>query len=182
MVFGKRAGEFAARFAKENEAIEISAGSIEKIAAQSLVPFEHESSKAAQNPFEIQSNLQDMMQELVGIARVGNEMEEALTKIEALKERAKFAACGGNRGYNPGWHTAMELTHMLTVAEAIAKAAHERKESRGGHFREDFPNKSEEFGKVNVCIRKNENGKMEIKQIAKPKVREDLQQIIEEMK
>ena len=182
LVFGKRAGEFAARFAKENEAIEISAGSIEKIAAHSLVPFEHESSKAAQNPFEIQSNLQDMMQELVGIARVGNEMEEALTKIEALKERAKFAACGGNRGYNPGWHTAMELTHMLTVAEAIAKAAHERKESRGGHFREDFPNKSEEFGKVNVCIRKNENGKMEIKQIAKPKVREDLQQIIEEMK
>ena len=182
LVFGKRAGEFAARFAKENEAIEISAGSIEKIATHSLVPFEHESSKAAQNPFEIQSNLQDMMQELVGIARVGNEMEEALTKIEALKERAKFAACGGNRGYNPGWHTAMELTHMLTVAEAIAKAAHERKESRGGHFREDFPNKSEEFGKVNVCIRKNENGKMEIKQIAKPKVREDLQQIIEEMK
>ena len=182
LVFGKRAGEFAARFAKENEAIEISAGSIEKIAAHSLVPFEHESSKAAQNPFEIQSNLQDMMQELVGIARVGNEMEEALTKIEALKERAKFAACGGNRGYNPGWHTAMELTHMLTVAEAIAKAAQERKESRGGHFREDFPNKSEEFGKVNVCISKNENGTMEVKQIAKPKVREDLQQIIEEMK
>ncbi len=182
LVFGKRAGEFAARFAKENEAIEINAGSIEKIAAQSLAPFEHESSKAAQNPFEIQSNLQDMMQELVGIARVGNEMEEALTKIEALKERAKFAACGGNRGYNPGWHTAMELTHMLTVAEAIAKAAHERKESRGGHFREDFPNKSEEFGKVNVCIRKNENGSMEVKQIAKPNVREDLQQIIEEMK
>ena len=182
LVFGKRAGEFAARFAKENEAIKISAGSIEKIAAQSLAPFEHESSKAAQNPFEIQSNLQDMMQELVGIARVGNEMEEALTKIEALKERAKFAACGGNRGYNPGWHTAMELTHMLTVAEAIAKAAQERKESRGGHFREDFPNKSEEFSKVNVCIRKNENGTMEVKQIAKPKVREDLQQIIEEMK
>ena len=182
LVFGKRAGEFAAKFAKENVAGKIDPVSIEKISDESLAPFERESDKAAQNPFEIQSNLQDMMQELVGIARVGNEVEEALVKINALNARARFAACGGNRGYNPGWHTALELTHMLTVAEAIAKAASERKESRGGHFREDFPNKSEEWGKVNVHIRKDEKGNMEVKQVSKPKMRDDLQQIVDEMK
>ncbi len=182
LVFGRRAGEFAAKFSKENLAGKIIPEQIEKIAIESLSPFERESTQGAQNPFDIQSNLQDMMQELVGIARIGIEIEEALVKIEALKERAKIAACGGNRGYNPGWHTAMELRHMLTVAEAIAKAANERKESRGGHFREDFPNKSEEFGKVNVRICKDEEGSMKVKQVLKPKMRDDLQQIIEEMK
>jgi succinate dehydrogenase / fumarate reductase flavoprotein subunit len=122
-----------------------------------------------------------MMQELVGIARTGKELEEAIGHIAKLQERAARVACGGSRGYNPGWHTAIELKHMLTVAEAIAKSAVLRKESRGGHFREDFPGKSEEFGKINISIRKD-GEKMVTKDIAKIQMREDLQQIIEEMK
>src|SRR5258706_241340 len=99
-----------------------------------------------------------MMQDLVGIARVENELTEAIQKLKDLWSRASQSACDGNRGYNPGWHTAIELKHMLTVAEAIAKAARERKESRGGHFREDFPDKSEELGKVNIRIKKKVMG------------------------
>ena len=108
-------------------------------------------------------------------------MDEAIVKIEVFKQRIAQVGCGGNRTYNPGWHTALELKHMITVAEAIARSAKERKESRGGHFREDFPEKSEVFGKMNISIRKG-SGKMDVTHIPKAKIREDLQQIIDEMK
>lgn len=182
LVFGKRAGEFAANYAQETERGSINETQIEEIASASLAPFERATNKEDQNPFQLQATLQDMMQELVGIARVGKELTEAIENIKQLQELAKKAGCGGNRGYNPGWHTALELSHMLTVAEAIAMAASERKESRGGHFREDFPDKSNEFGQLNIAIRKDENGKMNLYRIPKLKLREDLQQIIEEMK
>jgi len=123
-----------------------------------------------------------MMQQLVGIVRTEKELNEAIDKINMLKVRGDRAACGGNRAYNPGWHTAIELKHMLTVADAVARAAKERKESRGGHFREDCPTKSEEFGNINICIRKDAQGAMEVKHIPKLKMREDLQHIIDEMK
>lgn len=180
LVFGKRAGEFAAKYAKENQAIKVSEKQVEEISTWALAPFERESK--GENPFQIQASLQEMMQNLVGIVRLGNELQEAITHIEKFQEQEKSVACGGNRGFNPGWHTAIELKHMLTVAEAIAKAANERKESRGGHFRDDFPDKSEEFGNVNISIRKDENGKMIVKQIPKQKMRDDLQGIINEMK
>ena len=180
LVFGKRAGEFAAKYAKENQSIKVSEKQIEEISSWALAPFDRE--QKGENPFQIQSSLQEMMQNLVGIVRLGNELEEAITHIEKFQEQEKSVACGGNRGYNPGWHTAIELKHMLTVAEAIAKAANERKESRGGHFREDFPDKSEAFGNVNISIRKDENGKMIVKQVPKQKMRDDLQAIINEMK
>jgi succinate dehydrogenase / fumarate reductase flavoprotein subunit len=180
LVFGKRAGEFAAKYAKENEAIKVSEKQVEEISTWALAPFERE--QRGENPFQIQASLQEMMQNLVGIVRLGNELEEAIAHIEKFQQQEKSIACGGNRGYNPGWHTAIELKHMLTVAEAIAKAAHERKESRGGHFREDFPDKSEQFGNVNISIRKGEDGKMIVKQIPKQKMRDDLQAIITEMK
>ncbi|HEU5291640.1 MAG TPA: fumarate reductase/succinate dehydrogenase flavoprotein subunit [Cyclobacteriaceae bacterium] len=180
LVFGKRAGEFAAKYAKENQSIKVSEKQVEEISAWALAPFDREAK--GENPFQIQASLQEMMQNLVGIVRLGNELEEAIKHISAFQEQEKSVACGGNRGYNPGWHTAIELKHMLTVAEAIAKAANERKESRGGHFREDFPEKSEAFGNVNISIRKDENGKMIVKQIPKQKIRDDLQAIINEMK
>jgi succinate dehydrogenase / fumarate reductase flavoprotein subunit len=180
LVFGKRAGEFAAKYAKENQAIKVSEKQVEEISTWALAPFEREAK--GENPFQIQASLQEMMQNLVGIVRLGNELQEAITHIEKFQEQEKSVACGGNRGFNPGWHTAIELKHMLTVAEAIAKAANERKESRGGHFRDDFPDKSEEFGNVNISIRKDENGKMIVKQIPKQKMRDDLQGIINEMK
>ena len=131
---------------------------LEELSAWALAPFERETKSVAENPFQIQHDLQDEMQRLVGIVRVEKELNEAIGKIKNLSERVDRAGCGGNRGYNPGWHTAMELKHMITIAEAITLAARERKESRGGHFREDYPEKSEAFGKVNICIRKDEDG------------------------
>ena len=182
LVFGKRAGEYAAKYAKETPAADIDGKQIEQIAKWALAPFEHESASGGENPFQLQAYLQDRMQELVGIVRVENELTQAIDMIRKVRTQSDQAACGGNRGFNPGWHTALELKHMLTVAEAIARAAKERKESRGGHFREDFPEKSEEFAKINIAIRKDDNGNMEVKKVPKTPMREDLQAIITEMK
>lgn len=182
LVFGKRAGEYAAKFAKENQAANTPEDQVKEVTAWSLAPFDRESAKAGQNPFQLQSYLQEFMQELVGIVRTEKELAEAIGKINALKKQVDAVACDGNRGYNPGWHTAIELEHMVTVAEAIAKAAIERKESRGGHFREDYPGKSEEFGKVNVTIRKGAGGNMEVSRTPVAAMRDDLQQIIQDMK
>lgn len=181
LVFGKRAGEYAAQHAKQTQTVKIDEKQIEELAKWALAPFERESS-ADQNPFQIQSHLQEKMQELVGIVRVEKELTEAIEIIKTTSEQIKKTGCGGNRGYNPGWHTAIELKHMITVAEAIARAAKERKESRGGHFREDFPEKSDEYGKVNITVRKNSDGSMEVNKIPKAPLREDLQSIINEMK
>lgn len=182
LVFGRRAGQYAAKYAQENSVVNVSDGELEAVAKEALAPFERDLNSDKENPFQIQHDLQDMMQDLVGIARLGNELSEAIEKLQGFWSKAAKAASGGNRNYNPGWHTALELKHMLTVAEAVARAALERKESRGGHYREDFPEKSAEFGKVNISIGKDTSGKMIIKQVAKEKVREDLQQVIEEFK
>lgn len=180
LVFGKRAGEYAAKYAKETPSLKLNESQVEQIAKWALAPFERESN--GENPFQIQSHLQEKMQELVGIVRVENELTDAIEIIKKISEQAEKTGCGGNRGFNPGWHTALELLHMVTVAEAIARAAKERKESRGGHFREDFPEKSEEYGKINIAIRKNVDGQMEVTKIPKAPLREDLQAIIDEMK
>jgi succinate dehydrogenase / fumarate reductase flavoprotein subunit len=181
LVFGKRAGDHAASYAKANAAPDIDPRQMEEIRSWALSPFDRPSADDSVNPFKIQYDLQDMMQELVGIARVGKELEEAMGHIAKLQERAMRVACGGGRGYNPGWHTSIELRHMLTVAEAIARSAALRKESRGGHFREDYPEKSEELGKINISIKKD-GEQMVTSSVTKTKMRDDLQQIIEEMK
>jgi succinate dehydrogenase / fumarate reductase flavoprotein subunit len=182
LVFGKRAGEHAAQFARETSHGAVDEKQIAAISSWVLSPFDRSDAAGAENPFEIQSDLQEEMQKLVGIVRTEAELTDAIGKIREFESRAVNAGCGGNRGYNPGWHTAIELKHMLTVAEAIARAARERKESRGGHFREDFPAKSDAFSAVNISIQKNEHGEMDVRQIPKTKIREDLQQLIEEMK
>ena len=182
LVFGQRAGAYAAKYAKESTAGKISDEQVKEISGWALSPFDKGSSSGSENPFQIQTDLQEEMHKLVGIVRTEAELTEAIQKIKDFGERINKAGCSGNRAYNPGWHTALELKHMITVAEAIARAALERKESRGGHFREDFQQKSDAFGKVNISIRKSTDGSMEIKQIPKLKIREDLQQIIEEMK
>lgn len=182
LVFGKRAGEYAARYASETGLVKAPDNQVEELAKWALAPFERDASAVGENPFQIQDGLQEKMQELVGIVRVEQELSEAIDLIKDFSRQADKASCGGNRGYNPGWHTALELTHMVTVAEAIARSARERKESRGGHFREDFPDKSEEFGKINITIRKDQAGNMEVRKIPKTAVREDLQTIINEMK
>ncbi|MDN5213067.1 fumarate reductase/succinate dehydrogenase flavoprotein subunit [Fulvivirgaceae bacterium BMA12] len=178
LVFGKRAGEYAAGFARENEMVQVQEHQVEELAAEALAPFE----KGPENPFQIQGDLQVMMQDLVGIIRSESGLSKALEGIGKLWERAKNAGSGGNRSYNPGWHTALELKHMLTVAEAIARAAKERQESRGGHYREDYTGKSEAFGQVNITVRKQENGTMNVEQIPIKPIRDDLMQTIQEMK
>src|SRR5687768_3170988 len=180
LVFGKRAGQYAAVYSKEIQASAVDAQQVAAFSAASLAPFERNS--AASNPYNIQTQLQEMMQDLVGIARTGDELSHAIENILALRNEAEAVSCGGNRGYNPGWHTALELTHMLTVAEAIARAASERRESRGGHFREDFPEKSPELGKVNISIVKGADGRMQVGKLPKADLRPDLQDIVEEMK
>src|SRR6202050_709022 len=140
LVFGKRAGEYAAKYAKENPSGQINDAQVKTAARETLEPFERGSS-GAEGPYQIQYDLQNMMQELVGIVRREDEMTRALEGLGKLGERAAGTAVYGNREYTPGWHTALDLKHLLTVSEAITRSALDRKESRGGHFREDFPNK-----------------------------------------
>ena len=158
IVFGKRAGDYAAAFAKTHGPVTINDGDVEQAVAQALEPFERGAS--GENPYAIQHDLQDMMQNLVGIVRQESEMLLAREKLAALRQRAARAGVVGNREYNNGWHTAIDLHSLLTVSEAVALAAIERKESRGAHFREDFPTKSDAFATFNFVILKGASGEM----------------------
>ncbi len=109
-------------------------------------------------------------------------MKRALDGLGKLYEREKHVAVHGHREYNPGWHTAIDLKHLLTVSEAITRAALDRKESRGGHFREDFPNKNPADGKMNVVLKKNSDGTMDLRRETIPEMPAELKQVIEEMK
>jgi succinate dehydrogenase / fumarate reductase flavoprotein subunit len=122
------------------------------------------------------------MQELVGIVRTESEMKKGLEAVAALKERSKKVAAPGNREYNPGWHTALDLENLLTVSEAVARAAIERKESRGAHFREDYPAKDAAWGKTTLVLRKGKDGEMELLRDPIPETPAALKQIIEENK
>lgn len=178
LVFGKRAGEYAAKFAQENDFGTINKEQIEERVKWSLEPFEKQN---GENPFALQAELQEMMQDLVGIVRTEDEMQQALIGVRELKDRRKNASATGNIDFNPSWHTALDLHNLLNVSEAITLAAIQRKESRGGQFRDDYPSKVEEFGKVNFSVKKDENGEMEIRSIPIPEMPDDLKQIIEEM-
>ncbi len=177
LVFGKRAGEFAAKFAKENSHGGIDIGKIDTVAQEALAPFERSGSE---NPYTIQKDLQETMQDLVGIVRTETEMREALEKIGNLKTRAGKTGITGNREYNPGWHTAIDLKNLLLASEAITRAALERKESRGGQFREDYPNKEERFSKVNTIASRAADGSMQIRLEPLPEMPDHLKQVVEE--
>ena len=179
LVFGKRAGEHAARFAQENGAGKVDEKDVAKIEEALLAPFDRRQPDG-EGPYQIQQQLQDLMQANVGIVRVQSEMEEAVTAIDALKEKAAEVGAYGNREYNPGWHTALDLHNLLTVAEAVARAGIERKESRGAHFREDFPKKEDEFAKVNVVLSKGAGGAMEVRREPVPAQTDEQRRIIEE--
>jgi succinate dehydrogenase / fumarate reductase flavoprotein subunit len=182
LVFGKLAGDHAAAFAKENASVQIDPEQVELAAKAAVNPFEHQGTPDSASPYEIQYALQDMMQERVGIVRSEEEMTPALDGIARLRERAARVAVPGNREYNPGWHTALDLTNLLTVAEAVARAAIERQESRGAHFREDFPAKDAEWGKYNLVLHRDEDGVMQVEKRPLPEIPAELQAIIEEMK
>jgi succinate dehydrogenase / fumarate reductase flavoprotein subunit len=183
LVFGKRAGEFAAKFSKGKGAANINMADVEAAEKAALEPFDRGTSSGnAEGPYQVQYDLQDMMQSLVGIVRREEEMARALEGIAKLRERAAKVAVHGHREYNPGWHTALDLKNLLTVSEAITRSAIERKESRGGHFRDDFPNKDTGFGKVNVIVKKNADGTMLVRRDTIPDMPAELKQVIEEMK
>jgi succinate dehydrogenase / fumarate reductase flavoprotein subunit len=184
VVFGKRAGEFAAKFAKENKAGTINADQVEEGVRRALDPFNRtvNASAAAEGPYQVQHDLQKMMQDLVGIVRREDEMRRALEGLQQLWKRARQVVVNGNRDYNPGWHTAIDLSNLLTVAEAITRSALERKESRGAHFREDYQNKDAAMGKVNIVLRRNSDGTMQVRRESIPEMPDYLKQVIEEMK
>jgi succinate dehydrogenase / fumarate reductase flavoprotein subunit len=180
IVFGQRAGKYAAEFARKNAAAAIDEAQIEAAAKSALEPFERDPS--AENPYQVQFDLQEKMQQLVGIVRMEAEMEQALEVIAKLNERSSRAGITGHRQYNNGWHTAMDLPNMLMVSEAVTRAALLRKESRGAQFREDFPDKDPEWGKFNIVIRRGADGEMLVEKRAIPPMPPELKAVIEEMK
>ena len=135
-----------------------------------------------QGAYAIQHELQDKMQTFVGIVRSEEEMKKGLAAVHALKERSRKVAAPGNREYNPGWHTALDLENLLTVSEAVALAAIERKESRGGHFREDHPDKDPAFGAINVIVCKERDGGMAVSRAPLAEMPAELKAIIDDMK
>ena len=156
IVFGKRAGESAAAYAAGMDG-RIAASDADIAAAKqlALAPFELE---GGENPYTIQHDLQQTMNDLVGIIRDAPELERAIVEIEALKARAQHMTVEGHRQYNPGWHLAIDLRNLLLVAESVAKAALARKESRGGHTRNDYPGPDPEWGSKNLVVRLNDAG------------------------
>ena len=181
LVFGERAGRFAAQFAKQHSAGQISLAPIEDAARRALEPFARNGADA-EGPYQIQHELQEMMQDLVGIVRREEEMLRALDGLQQIRKRARQVAVPGNREYNPGWHTALDLENLFTVSEAITRAAVERRESRGAHFREDYPNKDAAAGKFNIVVCKDPDGSMRVRREPLPEMPAELKQIIEEMK
>ena len=179
LVFGKRAGQYAAEFARANGEVKVDAGQVAAAEMRALLPFER--GIQGEGPYQIQYELQDKMQELVGIVRLEGEMKQALEVIEKLHVREAKVGVDGNRMYNNGWHTALDLPNMLTVSEAITRAALLRQESRGAQFREDFQGKDPEWGKYNLVVKKTGSG-MAVEKRPISVVPPELKQIIEEMK
>ncbi len=165
LVFGRRAGEAAASYAESlsGSRPEVREDDVKAAQRTALSPFEAggvdapadagaATGRGTENPYTVQQDLQQAMNDLVGIIRTRPELERSLEEIEQLKERAKHLLVEGHRQYNPGWHLALDLRNMLLVSECIARAALTREESRGGHTRDDFPGPDEEWGGKNLVL------------------------------
>ncbi len=177
LVFGKRAGEHAAQYAAGKAgAPTIPETQVTDATREVLAPFERVD---GENPYTVLNDMQEMLHNLVGIIRIEAELKEALERFVELKERAGKVRVIGTRAYNPGWNTAIDLRNMLMVAEGCTKAALARRESRGGHTREDFPVTDPEFAKINHAVR-YENGEVTITPTPLPQMPDDLRQIVEE--
>jgi succinate dehydrogenase / fumarate reductase flavoprotein subunit len=180
IVFGKRAGEYAAKYAKTQKSASVDPRQADEAARRALEPFDRKTS--GEGPYEVQYALQEMMQDLVGIVRNEAEMQRALEGLGPLRERANRVGVGGHREYNPGWHAALDLHNLLTISEAITRSALERRESRGGHFRDDYPDKDPSFATFNIIVRKGPDGGLTISRAPIPEMPEELKRVIEEMK
>src|SRR5262245_8067446 len=179
LVFGRRAGLYAALYAKDfGGAVTITPSKVEAIGRDMLAPFTR---SGGENAYALQAELQDTMQTLVGIIRTESELKEALKRLGALKDRSGKVRVEGGRTYNPGWHIALDLTSLLTVSECCAQAALERKESRGGHTREDHPYTDDTWGKVNIVQRLRE-GVVRLSQEPLPQMPDELRALFQERK
>ncbi len=179
LVLGKRAGEFAAQYAKDHTAGQVQNDQVQEAERWALSFMD--APQGDENPYKVQQDLQDLMQDLVGIVRTEDEMQRALAGLEQLWARARRAHAPGNREYNPGWHTAMDLPNLLTVSEAVTRAALLRKESRGGQFRDDYPRKdTANFGKVNSVVWRGDDGRMQIRLDPIPEMPAELKEVIRE--
>jgi succinate dehydrogenase / fumarate reductase flavoprotein subunit len=154
LVFGRRAGLGAAQYvASFSGSVDIDDDQIERATRAALAPFD---GTGGENPYAIHADLEETMQALVGIIRVEDELQKALEELATLNDRLARVSVAGNRHFNPGWHLALDLQSMLTVSEAVTRAAIERRESRGGHTREDHPETDPEWAKFNIAVRRRD--------------------------
>jgi succinate dehydrogenase / fumarate reductase flavoprotein subunit len=178
LVFGRRAGAYAASYAREHGAMPIAEDEVAQAASAILAPFERMGS--GESPFQVQHALQELMQDKVGIVRREEELQEALEGIAALRQRASAVGVPGNREYNPGWHTAIDLANLLDISEAITRAALDRRESRGGHFRDDYPDKDPGAAGYNTVIQRGADGRMQLRREPVAALTPEQSQIIKE--
>ncbi|MDX1646383.1 MAG: fumarate reductase/succinate dehydrogenase flavoprotein subunit [Longimicrobiales bacterium] len=178
VVFGKRAGEHAARFAVEHPSYSVSASEIEGAAGEALAPLNRGVTEVG--PFRLQLELQTMMQNKVGIAREEEGLSQALDTIRQIRDELADMGAGGNGWSNRGWHTAPDMKHLLPVVEAIARSAQARKESRGAHSRLDHPDKDAAWSTFYHVARKGLDGEMVIERMEIPEIPGELRDIIEE--
>jgi len=177
LVFGKRAGEFAARHAQETATLgTINEDDVQRYAEESLKPFD---ASGDENPYALHEELRSVMQHLVGIVRTEEDLQAALDKLAEFRERAAKVRVGGNIQFNPGWHLALDLKNMLDISESVTRAALQRTESRGAHTREDHPGSDNEWGKVN-CIVRQRDGNIQVEREPLPQVPDELKELLEE--
>ena len=179
LVFGKRAGEFASKYASECEQGNIDANAMNDLVTESLLPVDR---TEGENPYKIQEDLQETMQDLAGISRCDEDLKTAIVRIGEYAIRSTTAYAPGNREYNPGWHTALDLHNLLVVSEALCLSAMQRTESRGGHFRSDYPEKTEEGSTYNTVVRKGTESSMEVERVQVVPLTDEMKAIIEEYK
>jgi succinate dehydrogenase / fumarate reductase flavoprotein subunit len=178
-VFGRRAGQHAAEYARAAKGtLTVDARQVQAAVDEVTAPLGR---KTGENPYEIQKDLQEVMQSLVGIIRTESELKEAVTQIGRLEERAGRVGVSGSLTYNPGWHLALDLQNLLAVSGAISLAALARKESRGGHTRDDYPKPDPQLAKVNVVVRMME-GELQVTHEPLPAMPSELDPLFEETK
>jgi succinate dehydrogenase / fumarate reductase flavoprotein subunit len=179
LVFGRRAGLGAAEYVSalaESGRPSVSAASLDAAAAVAVEPLER---AEGENPYAIHGELQQIMFDLVGLIRRESELKTALVELDKLRARATQVSAAGARAYNPGWHLALDLRNMLVVAECVAQAALERQESRGGHTRDDYPEMSPEWRKVNLICSVDADGSVSLKRQPIVPMRTDLLELFD---
>ncbi len=178
LVFGRRSGDGAAAYVKalNGKYPPITDEQVVACEQTALAPFEG----GGETAYDIHEELQQCMNDLVGIIRKSGEIEDALERLEKLKERAQHVSAAGGRAFNPGWHLALDLRNMLAVCECIAKAALMREESRGGHTRDDFPGLSSRWRQYNLICTQNATGEgIDVVEQKMPPMRPDLLALFE---